>query len=147
MIDDSRTAGKRKGWVYEGVQYLRIPEGHYSAFCVRWHGPEYVPGFGRYSLRLIFLILSEQVELAMFINWAKSKDQLPGPHSKYFHAWMKVNAGFPRRGEAMSPDLFTDPSLLYTVQVKDAGVDSKGKAKAEYAIYSRVDEILEVTRP
>jgi hypothetical protein len=48
----------------------------------------------------------------------------------------------------MAPSVFIEGGLLYTVEVEDAKIDPKTKKdKPPCLIYSRVTEILSVTRP
>jgi hypothetical protein len=133
-------------WIWKGEEYVSIPEGAYDAHCVKWIPAKWVRHWGRYSLNLKFWILAESVELTMFVNFAENK-KTPGLQSKFFKSWTLVNGDFPRRGEVMSADIFVDPSLLYTVRVVNADIDSEGKAKPECSIYSKVSEILKVRRP
>lgn len=110
--------------------------------------PEYAPAFGRKSGRLDLWLTAEDIVLTMFFNFGLLKPgQFPGPMSKYFQAWVTVNQGLPRRGERMSPDTFLEPGLLYTVLVKNGDKDHTGEPKPEYALYSRVEKIVEVIRP
>jgi hypothetical protein len=120
--------------------------GAYDAHCVKWIRPTWVPQWGRHSFNLKLWILAESVELTLFLNFGDNK-KIPGSQSKFFKSWVLVNDGLPRRGEGMSPEIFVDPSLLYTVKVVDAAIDSEGKAKPECSIYSKVSEILKVRRP
>jgi hypothetical protein len=144
---DSNSKSRHDAWIYQGIDYHLIPEGNYQAVCTQWHSPTFVPAFGRNSARLDFMLLDEDITLTMFFNFAALKrGQIPGPSSKYFQAWVKVNRGLPWRGQSVSPDIFLEPGLIYIVSVTSGKKDSKGKEKPEFARYSRVDEIIEVTR-
>ena len=145
---DSNAKSSQDAWIYQGIEYYDIPEGNYQAVCIQWHPPTFVPAFGRNSARLDFMLFDEDITLTMFFNFANLKrGQVPGPSSKYFQAWVKVNRGLPCRGQSISPDIFLEPGLIYTVSVTSGKKDAKGKEKPEFARYSRVDEIVEVTRP
>jgi hypothetical protein len=133
-------------WIYNGEEYVSIPAGPYDAHCVKWIPPKRVNHWGRYSQNLKFWILAESVELTMFINFGDNK-KMPGLQSKFFKSWVMVNGDFPKRGEFMSPEIFVDPSVIYTVKVVNADIDSEGKVKPEGSIYSKVSEILKARRP
>ena len=99
-------------------------------------------------MRLDFWIHAEELELAMFLNFGKlSPGKAPGPLSKYFQSWVFVNQGLPRKGDRISPEIFVEPGLLYTVEVRDTKKDSRNQDKPDFAIYSRVEQIVGVTRP
>ena len=46
---------------WQGVDLPRVPPGNYGAACVGWQGPEWVRSIRRWSLRLEFSLLSEDV--------------------------------------------------------------------------------------
>ncbi len=48
----------------------------------------------------------------------------------------------------MSPSVFLDEGLIYTIEIEDASIDPKTKEdKPACLVYSRVKEILSVGRP
>jgi hypothetical protein len=134
-------------WIWRGTEFVRVTPGNYEAICVGWKGPEYAPAYQRYSLRVNFRLLSEGAEVAMFFNFGRKPAQAPGPLSRYFCAWVKVNGGLPRRGQSMAPEIFMEAGLPYTIRVADAAIDSKKADKPDCLIYSRAEEIIEVRRP
>jgi hypothetical protein len=69
-----------------------------------------------------------------------------GRHSLYFKWWTAANGEPPRRGQAMTPATFSE-GQIYLVRVEDAIVDGHQKAKHDGEAYSRVTELLEVSRP
>ena len=84
----------------------------------------------------------------MFFNFGrKAKPDPPGPLSRYFAAWTIANGELPRRGQQMTPEIFTEPGLLYTVRVADASIDWRKADKPPSLIYSRAEEIIHVQRP
>ena len=134
-------------WTWRGAEFVRVTPGKYEAICVGYRGPEYVPAYRRYSLILFFLLLADDVEVAMFFNFGSNPKRRPGPLSRYFVAWVKTNGERPRRGQSMSPEIFTTPGLIYTIRVVDANIDAAKADKPPCLIYSRAEEILEVHRP
>jgi hypothetical protein len=134
-------------WSWRGDNFVKIEPGAYKALCLRWKGPEWIPAYRRYGIRLIFQPLAEDVEVTMFINFGAKPEPPKSISSNYFKAWTIANGEAPLRGQAMAPTVFTDDGLLYTIDVEDAGIDPKTKQdKPPCLIYSRVKEILDVTR-
>jgi hypothetical protein len=117
------------------------------ATCCRWKGPEWIPAYRRYGFRLIFQLVSEDIEVTMFINFGAKPQPPQSLASRYFKAWTVANGDAPLRGQAMAPTVFVEEGLLYTVEVEDAAIDpTTKKDKPDCLIYSRVKEILNVTR-
>jgi hypothetical protein len=144
----SIASGKSISWTWRGANFVRIEPGSYSAICSYWKGPEWIPAYRRYGFRLMFQLLSEEVDVTMFINFGNKPQPPSSVASKYFQAWTIVNGEPPLRGQPMAPSVFIEGGLLYTVKVEDAKIDPKTKKdKPPCLIYSRVTEILSVTRP
>ncbi len=103
--------------------------------------------FRRWSFILVFSLLDDGTLVCNFLNFGNQKTpQLPGQRSRFYKEWSLANGGQPRKGEAMSFDVFTDPELIYTVRVADCVKDSNGALKEDALVYSRVEEILKVER-
>jgi hypothetical protein len=134
-------------WTWRGAEFARVPPGIYDAACIKSRGPEYVPAYRRWSVILSFRLLAEDVVIAMFFNFGYKPQKPPGPLSRYFVAWVKTNGELPRHGQSMSPQIFTEPGLLYTIRVGDAAIDAAKADKPDCLIYSRAEEIIEVRRP
>ena len=136
------------GLTWEGADYPRIPPGDYQAACVGWQGPEWVRSYRRWSLRLEFSLLAENLCVSAFLNMG---GDAAGPHigrrSRFYAVWSLANGEAPRKGQPMTLETFTDPALLYLVRVADSTKDGKEVAKPDALIYSRVTEILEIERP
>jgi hypothetical protein len=144
----SIASSKSISWTWRGANFVRIAPGSYSAICSRWKGPDWIPAYRRYGFRLMFQLLSEEVDVTMFINFGNKPQPPSSVASKYFQAWTIVNGEPPLRGQPMAPSVFIEGGLLYTVEVEDAKIDPKTKKdKPPCLIYSRVTEILSVTRP
>jgi hypothetical protein len=129
---------------WDGAEYPHVKPGIYQAVCVALQGPEYVRRYQRYSLRLEFSLLDDGTAVSLFLNFSDGK--VPGSQSNYFKYWSMANGETPIRGQHMSPQIFTEPGLLYSIRVEDARTDSKGEAKPEVLVYSRVSEILKAVR-
>lgn len=130
---------------WEGATYPHVAPGVYRAVCEAWQGPEYCAAFHRYSLRLQFSLLDDGTRVSLFLNFDKSGP--PGRASKFYRAWSMANGEQPRRGQKMTLETFTEPGLIYTVQVEDSTKNEKGELKPDALVYSRVKEILRVERP
>jgi hypothetical protein len=144
----SIASDKSFSWTWRGADFVRIEPGLYSAICSRWKGPEWIPAYRRYSFRLIFRLIAEDVEITMFINFGDKPEPPKSLASRYFQAWTIANGEAPLRGKPMAPAVFIEEGLLYTVKVEDASIDPKTKKdKPACLVYSRVKEILSVTRP
>jgi hypothetical protein len=133
---------------WQGVDLPRVSPGDYQAVCVGWQGPEWCRAFRRWSLRLEFSLLAENVCLSAFFNMGSDA---AGPHigrrSRFYAVWSMANGEAPRKGQQMALEAFTDPALLYLVRVADCAKDGKDTAKPNALIYSRVTEILKIERP
>jgi hypothetical protein len=116
--------------------------------CIGWQGPEWVRAFRRWSLRLEFSLLAERIAVSVFYNFG---DDPAKPHigrrSRFYAVWSQANGEAPRKGQQMTLETFTDPSLLYLVRVADCLKDGKDADKPDALIYSRVTEILKIERP
>jgi hypothetical protein len=154
-IADSQQAIQRKeakqkpiSWTWRGAQFVRINPGKYMAWCVEWKGPEWVPAYRRYSFRLIFRPVAEDVEVTMFINFGKSSEPPRSMASRYFKAWTMANGEAPLRSQPMVPAVFVEQGLTYTIEIEDASIDPTTKQdRPACLVYSRVKEILSVSRP
>ena len=131
--------------VWQGSDLPRVPPGDYQAICVRWQGPEWVRAFHRWSLRLEFCLLAEDILVSCFLNMGndQAKPQI-GRRSRFYSAWSLANGEAPRKGQQMSLDTFVDNSLVYVVRVADATKDAKDAVKPDAFVYSRVVEIVKV---
>ena len=141
-------ANESPGLTWQGADLPRIPPGDYRAVCIGWQGPEWVRAFRRWSLRLEFSLLADGTLVSGFYNFGSdSTGPRIGRKSRFYAAWCVANGEMPRKGERMTLETFTDPSLLYTVRVADAVKDTKEAAKPDAMVYSRVTEILKTERP
>ena len=98
-------------------------------------------------MRLQFTLDPDNLQVSIFYSLQENKDAPKiGTRSKYFKDWVRVNGGPPMRGQEMSPAVFVNPDIGYTVHVGDADKDGEGKVKDDALVYSRVDRILDVKR-
>jgi hypothetical protein len=65
---------------------------------------------------------------------------------KYYSDWVRANGGPPLHTQEMSPEIFTNGDLAFTVHVSDATTDGENRVKDKALVYSRIDKILEVKR-
>jgi hypothetical protein len=131
-------------WEAPDVHFERVAPGTYDAVAVNIQGPEKVRRYSRWSLRVGFELLSEPVEISAYFNFGKGEKPVIMRHGRFFEAWCMVNGDVPRLGQRMTPDVFLEPGLLYTVLVVDAAISAERLQKAEHQIYSRVEKILKV---
>jgi hypothetical protein len=68
------------------------------------------------------------------------------PGRKFYKDWVRANGGPPKHGEVMSPEVFVNPEIGFTVYVSDAVKDSENKVKDDALVYSLIDKIIEVKR-
>jgi len=135
------------GLIWQGTEYPRIPPGDYLAVCSGWQGPEWVRAFYRWSLRLEFSLLSGEGTVSGFLNLGNDPAKRHiARRSKFYALWCQANGEMPRKGQPMTLDTFTDPTLTYLVRVGDALKDAKDELKPDALVYSRVTEILKVER-
>jgi len=134
--------------VWEGAERPRIPPGEYTARCTGYQGPEWVRAFGRWGLRLNFVLDPDDEAVSAFYSLGEDRNEFRiSTRSKYFKDWVRANGGPPKRGQEMSPAVLVNPDIGYTVQVGDAVKDSEGAVKDDALVYSRIMQILAVKRP
>ncbi len=134
--------------VWEGAERPRIRPGEYTARCTGYQGPQWVRAFGRWGLRLDFVLEPEEQAVSLFYSLGEDRNAFRfGTRSKYFKDWVRANGGPPKRGQEMSPAVLVNPEIGYTVHVGDAVKDSEGALKDGALVYSRIDKILTVKRP
>lgn len=136
------------GLVWEGADLPQVAPGDYQAVCIGWQGPEWVRAFRRWSVRVEFSLLAEGTLVSAFFNLG-SDPTAPriGRRSRFYAVWCLANGDTPRKGQRMTFEILTDPTLLYLVRVADSLKDGKDGLKAESMVYSRVTEVLRIERP
>ncbi len=131
--------------IWQGDTYARVPPGIYKATCTGWQGPEWVRNYRRWSLRLNFVLFDGETEVSAFLNMGNDPDRKSyGRRSKFYKAWCQANGATPCKGERLLFSAFTEPGLLYTVRVGDAGKDEAQQEKPDVLVYSKVSDILQV---
>ena len=134
--------------VWERAERPRIPPGDYTARCIGYQGPQWVRAFGRWGLRLDFVLDPDDQAVSAFYSLGGNRHAFEiGTRSKYFKDWVRANGGPPKRGQEMSPAVLVNPEIAYAVHVGDAAKDSEGAVKDDALVYSRIDKILAVKRP
>ncbi len=145
MADEQR---RIPALVWEGAERPRIPPGEYTARCTGFQGPQWVREWGRWGLRLQFVLDPNEEAVSAFYSLGENPDAFKiGTRSKYFKDWVRANGGPPKHGEGMSPAVLVNPEIGYTVHVGDAVKDGEGVVKDDALVYSRIDKILAVKRP
>lgn len=133
--------------VWQGADRVRIPPGEYTARCTGFQGPEWIRAFGRWGLRLEFVLDPDEHIVSAFCSLGENPKSFHiGVRSKYYRTWVLANGGPPRRGETMAPEVIADPELGFTVLVSDCTKDDENRLKHDAFVYSRVDKILSATR-
>jgi hypothetical protein len=133
--------------VWQGADRPRIAAGEYTARCTGYQGPQWIREFGRWGLRLEFVLDPDDHRVSAFYSFGEDRDATKiGTRSKYFKDWARANGGPPKHGQNMSPEVFINPELAFTVHVSDAKKDAENTAKDDALVYSRIDKILEVKR-
>lgn len=133
--------------IWKGSERPRIPPNVYTARCTGYQGPEWIREFGRWGLRLEFVLDPDDHRVSAFYSFGEDRDTPKiGTRSKYFKDWTRANGGPPKHGQTMSPEAFVNPDLVFTVQVSDAVKDAENTVKDGALVYSRISKILEVKR-
>ena len=142
MTDKREVAPKL---VWTGPERPRIPAGEYTARCTNFQGPEWIFEYGRWGLRLEFTLdPDEQCVSAFYALGEDPSTPKFGARSKYYKDWVRTNGGPPKTGQEMSPEIFLDEDLGYTVSVSDSKKDGEKKQKDAALVYSRIDKLLRV---
>jgi hypothetical protein len=133
--------------IWGGADRPRIPSGEYTARCTGHQGPHWVIAFGRWGLRLEFVLdPDEQIVSAFYPLGEDRAAPKIGVRSKFYKDWVRANGGPPRHGQAMSPEVFVNPEIGFMVHVSDAVKDGENSVKDDALVYSRIDKIIEVKR-
>ena len=129
-------------FIWRGPDYPLLTPGRYTVRGSRFQGPQWVPTYRRWSLRVEFALTTEPGSVSAFFNFGADKSGAKlGRQSRYFKAWTIANGELPRRGQAMTPDVFLD-GQFFEVEVASCDSDSEGKAKPEAEVYSRIVKII-----
>lgn len=132
------------GLVWGGADYSRVPEGRYQAVAVRHQGPEWIRAFGRWSLLIEFELLDCGALVCVFYSLGEDRRGCKiGRKSNYFKAWTLANGELPRKGQAMSPNVFLE-GQVFTVEVRDRSRNSADEEKADAEIYSAITAVVDV---
>ena len=131
---------------WDGVTYSRVPPGIYDGVGCGVQGPEWCRAYRRWSLRIEFALLSEDVRVSRFFNLGSDPlKPVVGRQSIYFKWWTAANGELPRRGQKMLPDVFLE-GQVFRLEVEDARMDAEQQAKHDAEVYSRVGRLHGVCR-
>jgi hypothetical protein len=121
-----------------------VPEGRYQAVALRYQGPEWIRAFGRWSLLVEFELLDSGLPVCVFFNLGSDRSAFKiGRKGNYFKAWTLANGELPRKGQAMSPDVFFE-GQVFAVEVRDRSRNAADEEKSDAEIYSAISEIVAV---
>ncbi len=91
--------------------------------------------------------MQEPGGVSSFFNFGNDPaKQRIGRKSKYFEAWTLANGEMPKKGQAMSPEVFLDGQFFW-VMVEDLKNRADGGEKDDSEVYSRITKFLSVERP
>lgn len=141
-FEKNRTNGPVFSWVWDGVPFARVRPGIYDAVGVNLQGPEFVRRYQRWSVRVGFQLLTEDVEVSAYFNFGRGEAPRFLRAGRFVEAWTIANGGPPLKGECMDAAIFLESGRMFTVQVEDARIDPNRAPKAEEQIYSRVKRIV-----
>ena len=115
-----------------------IDDGRMLVRVTELQGPEWVRNYQRWSIRLGCEGVHEPVSLSLFINLGNDPagPRVAGRQSKYYKHWSMANGQPPAKGQSMAADVFLDK--FFMAQVEKATKGTKGEAKGDEEIYSRI---------
>lgn len=128
-----------------GAAYPRVDEGVYSGFCTA-AAIQRARGFQRHVAHLRFAILSEGVEIPLFLNLGdlshqrRLRPRRSSQRSKFFRAWVIAAGRTPSPGEELAVAIFMHKT--FTVRVRTVTRDSEQDDLPAPMHYSVVDKIL-----
>ncbi len=118
---------------------------NYEVRCIG-HELCQVRRYKRASLRLDFQLTCEpDIQLARFVNMGQGKGEKRRPCTDYYRLWTLFNGDLPKRGQAMTLDVFDGKFCL--VKVETVTKDAKGNELPELLRYSVVRDVLKVWEP
>jgi len=128
--------------VWDKDPYPVTEDGMLLVRVVAVQGPEWIRNFQRWSVRLECAGVFEAVSLSLFLNLGGNQagPSVPGRQSKFYQHWSMANGGPPKKGQAMSFEVFLD--RFFMAKVERATKDSKGEAKSEDEVYSRISHFV-----
>lgn len=129
--------------IWHGAHLVRITPGIYTGFAANKQ-LDYVRRYRRWSLRIGFKLLAEDVEVSAYYNMGNGRQPVITRGGHYFQAWCIVNGGLPVAGQNMGPDAFLEPGLFFTLDVGDSTDDVSGNRKPDEAVTSKVKKVLGV---
>jgi hypothetical protein len=132
---------------WNGLEYVRVPDGIYQAVAVRYQGPEWVYTYRRWSSLLEFELLDNGARVCAFYNFGERREKpTVFRRGRFYTDWTKANRDRPRKHQPMTSDVFFD-NQIYTVEVKESRKTESDGEKEDSEIYSRVTKILRVEFP
>jgi hypothetical protein len=138
---------ERAELVWRGPEYPVLPAGKYTVRGVAIQGPQWLPNYQRWSLRVEFTLIDEPILVSTFFNFGSDRNRPQvGRRSKYYKAWVLANGEHPRRREKMRPDIFLE-GQFFEVEVQPSKIDEEGQLKPNAEIYSIVTKLISARWP
>ena len=134
--------------IWKGHDYPRIESGLREVRTHHIQGPEWVRSFRRWSLRIECHILDEPGIVSAFFNFGNdptSPSMGKGRQSRFYKLWVLATGEPPKRGEQIDFNALLQKCFL--VRIEDSSQDSRGQAKPEGEVYSRITEFVAVAGP
>lgn len=131
--------------VWQGADRPRIAAGEYTARCTLYQGPQWIRQFGRWGLRLLFVLDPDESAVSAFYSFGEDRTAPKiGTRSKYFKDWVRANGGPPTHFQEMTPEAFLKQDLCFKVLVSDCTRDDENAEKHPALVYSIVKKIIDV---
>jgi len=135
--------------VWKGKEYQRVECGLREVRVCEIQGPEWIRAYCRWSLRVGCYLLDEPGEVSAFFNlgnYPAAPSMGKSRQSRIYRLVTLANGGPPRTGEAIDfQHLLLDK--FFMVRIEDCLLDSKGQAKTNGEVYSRITEFVRRTGP
>jgi hypothetical protein len=133
--------------VWRGPEYPVLPGGKYTVRGVQVQGPQWLPNYQRWSLRVEFTLIDDPVLVSAFFNFGMDRNRPHiGRRSRYYKAWVLANGEHPRKRQDMSPNVFLE-GKFFEVEVQPCNRDEHGQPKPDAEIYSTVTKIISARWP
>jgi hypothetical protein len=133
--------------MWRGPEYPVLPAGRYTVRGAAIQGPQWLPNYQRWSLRVEFTLIDEPVLVSSFFNMGSDRNRPHiGRRSKYYKAWVLANGEHPRRRQKMSPDIFLE-GQFFEVEVQPCKMDEEGQPKPTAEMYSTVTKLISARWP
>jgi hypothetical protein len=90
---DNKKEKQAFSWVWDGVPFARVRPGIYDAVGVNVQGPDFVRRYQRWSVRIGFQLLAEEVEVSAYFNFGRGETPRFLRAGRFVEAWTIANGG------------------------------------------------------